>query len=84
MDLNRSHYTTDDLPNSRALHVGVDRAATAAMCTKHGVTISAIEELVSGGTRVVLMNAQDAQVIRKAFGKRVLSGPVTRTKWLRN
>lgn len=82
MDPTRTQYQSKDLPTSRALHVSVSSAEVMAMCAKHKCTISAIEALASGGTRVVMMNGDDAAVIRKAYGKKVLSGPVTRTRWL--
>jgi len=70
-------------PVSRAVNVSVDTAKVVAMCAKHKVTISAIEALPSGGTRVVLMNSTDAAAIVKAFGSKVIAGPVPRTHWLR-
>lgn len=64
---------------SRAINVDAAPAEVSAMCAKHAVVISAIEKLPSGGTRVVLMNATDTATIAKAFSKKILSGPVTRT-----
>jgi hypothetical protein len=71
-------------PSSRAMNVDAARADVIAMCAKHKATISTIEDLMSGGTRVVLMNGTDAAVIRKAFGKKVIAGEVVRTRWVRN
>ena len=68
---------------SRAVNINAANAQVVAMCTKHKATISAIETLPSGGTRVVLMNAQGAAAIVKAFGSKVITGPVPRTHWLR-
>ena len=42
-------------------------------------TITQIETLVSGGTRVVLQNADDAAVIGRAYRKEIIDGAVTRT-----
>ena len=50
------------------------------MAAKHNAAISAIEPLHPRGTRVVLMNIDGAQAVAKAFGKRVLTGAVTRTR----
>ena len=50
-----------------------------ATCAKHKAPITAIETLSSGGTRVVLMNAVDAAKIGKAYGNKVMTGPVVRT-----
>lgn len=66
---------------SRAMNVDADQAEVIARCAKYNATISAIETLISGGTRVVLMNGDDAAVIRKAFGSKIITGLVTRTKW---
>ncbi len=71
------------VPISRAVNVSVEQAQVIAMCKKHDATISAIETLPSGGTRVVLMNSEDAAKIIKAFGSKVLTGTVTRTHWMR-
>lgn len=43
--------------------------------------ISAIEPLHPQGTRVVFMNADDAAVVTRVCGARLLTGPVTRNAW---
>jgi hypothetical protein len=53
-------------------------------CLDKNVTISAIEDLISGGTRVVMMNGDDAAVIRRVYKSKLLSGPVVRTRWVRS
>ena len=63
---------------SRAINIEATQADVLAACLKHGLTISAMESLVSGGTRVVLMSGDAAETVRQAFGKRVLTGPVQR------
>lgn len=71
---------------SRAINLDIDENAVRTACAKHGVTISAIEVLQSGGTRVVLMSGAAAETMRKAFGKRVLTGEVQRAPlrtWIR-
>jgi hypothetical protein len=65
---------------SRAVNIDAERAVVVAMAAKHKAVISAIEPLHPRGTRVVLMNIQDAHTVAKAFGKRVLTGAVTRTR----
>ena len=67
---------------SRAMNVNIDQAEVIARCAKHNAAISAIEPLLSGGTRVVLVNADDAAVMRAAFGSKVIDGTVSRTKWV--
>jgi len=64
---------------SRAINVNASHAYVLTTCRKHGAVISAIEPLPSGGTRVVLMNADATATMRQAFGKRVISGDVRRT-----
>jgi hypothetical protein len=65
---------------SRAVNIDADQADVVAMAAKHKAAISAIESLHPRGTRVVLMNIEDANTVAKAFGKRVLTGAVTRTR----
>jgi len=69
---------------SRAMNVSIAQADVEALCRKHAASISAIETLHSGGTRVVLQNNQGAETMRKAFGKKVMAGAVVRTPWVRN
>jgi len=64
---------------SRAINVNASQADVLTTCKKHGAVVSAIEALASGGTRVVLMNADATATIRQAFGKKVISGDVRRT-----
>lgn len=64
---------------SRAINVNATNAEVAAMCAKHKATISAIEALPAGGTRVVMMNADDAAVIAKAFKTKILATDTKRT-----
>jgi hypothetical protein len=64
---------------SRALNLSATQADVIQTCTKHKAVITAIETLRSGGTRVVLSNADDAAIIGKAFGAKVITGPVSRT-----
>lgn len=71
-------------PISRALNINAAASTITAMCAKHDIEISAIEPLLSGGTRVVLMNVDDAAAIQHAFRTKLVKGPVTRTRWVRN
>jgi hypothetical protein len=63
---------------SRAINVDATVAHVTDMCAKHSAPISVIEPLLSGGTRVVLLNAHDTAVVTRAYGAKVMSGPVTR------
>ncbi|HEX8414369.1 MAG TPA: hypothetical protein VF637_10870 [Sphingomicrobium sp.] len=64
---------------SRALNVNASPAHVTATCAKHNAGISAIEPLASGGTRVVLLNANDTAAISAAYGTKVMTGTVRRT-----
>ena len=64
---------------SRAINVNASETEVLKSCATHGATISAIETLASGGTRVVLMNATATETMRAAFGRKVLTGEVRRT-----
>ena len=65
----------------KAIH---DRLARLVIvnCELHD-RLPAIETLPAGGTRVVMMNGDDAAVMVKAFGSKVMTGPVKRTHWMR-
>ncbi|MBW8842997.1 MAG: hypothetical protein JF608_14595 [Sphingomonadales bacterium] len=65
------------------MNVSLDRAAVEALCVKHQTKISAIETLPKGGTRVVMMNGDDAEAMRRVFGNKILTGTVTREHWAR-
>ena len=64
---------------SRALNLDAPQEHVLATCAKHKAPITQIETLVSGGTRVVLKNADDAAVIGRAYRNNIIDGQVTRT-----
>lgn len=64
---------------SRAININATKDHVIATCAKRKVPISAIEALVSGGTRVVLNNVVDTALVAKAYGSKVIAGAVTRT-----
>lgn len=64
---------------SRAINVNATVDHVIATCAKRKVPISAIEALKSGGTRVVMNNADDTARIAKAYGSKVITGAVVRT-----
>lgn len=66
---------------SRALNVDATVDQVIALSAKHDVAISAIEPLLPNGTRVVFMNADGAAIVARAYGARVITGPVTRAPW---
>jgi hypothetical protein len=57
---------------SRALNLNAPKEHVLAMCTKHNAPITQIETLVSGGTRVVLRNGDDAATIGRAYKGKLL------------
>nr|WP_084689621.1 hypothetical protein [Sphingomonas changbaiensis] len=64
---------------SRAINIDAPRAHVLASCSKRKLPISTIEDLRSGGTRVVMNNAADAAVIATLYGRKVITGLVQRT-----
>lgn len=66
---------------SRAVNVDATIEQVVAFSAKHNAAISAIEPLQPSGTRVVFMNADDAAVVARAYGNKVLKGAVTRSPW---
>lgn len=65
---------------SRAIYIDAPTDHVAATCAGRNVPISAIEALPSGGTRVVMNNSSDTALIAKAYGSKVITGNVTRTR----
>ncbi|MCW4461309.1 hypothetical protein OK349_06290 [Sphingomonas sp. BT-65] len=63
---------------SRALNINATQEHVVAACAKHKIPISAIETLQSGGTRVVMNNADDTARVAKAYGSKVIKGVATR------
>lgn len=63
---------------SRAVHLQLSEAEVVQLCTKHSVGISALEALVSGGTRLVTMSADGAETIRHAVKGKLIKGEVKR------
>ncbi len=64
---------------SRALNLDAPQEQVLDMCAKHKASITQIETLVSGGTRVVFKNGDDAAAIGRAFKNKIISGAITRT-----
>jgi hypothetical protein len=64
---------------SRAINIKATQDHVIATCARRKVQISAIEALVSGGTRVVLNNIVDTAIIAKAYRSKVITGAVART-----
>lgn len=54
---------------SRAINVNLEVATVRQLSAKHNASISVVESLISGGTRVVYNNSVDAQEMRAVFTK---------------
>ena len=63
---------------SRALNLDAPKEHVLATCVKQKVAITQIEALVSGGTRIVLKNGDDAATIGRIYKSKVITGPVSR------
>jgi hypothetical protein len=66
------------------MNVTLDHQIVRAQAERHKAPISAIETILSGGTRVVFMNMPDAERMRKVFSKSLIKGSVVRSRWVRN
>lgn len=64
---------------SRALNLDAPQEHVLATCVKQKVAITQIEALVSGGTRIVLKNGDDAATIGRIYKNKLIAGPVSRT-----
>ena len=63
---------------SRAINTKATPAEMTKLCQDHKATITAMEVLRSGGTRVVLTTGHDAARIVKLLKAKVIDGPVVR------
>lgn len=54
-------------------------ATVTQVCNQLGLRISAIETLVSGGTRVVCASSNDAATLKRKLQSKVIAGPVKRS-----
>ena len=63
---------------SRAVHVQAAADHISQTCLKLGAKITAIEPLLSGGTRVVLSNAAQCAAVARAYPKQLIEGAVRR------
>ncbi|MBB3910515.1 hypothetical protein [Sphingomonas desiccabilis] len=81
--MNTSQPGTNVQTRSRALNLNLSKARIEQLCAKHDAAISVIEPLPGGGTRVVLMNISDADVLRQACSGKLLARDVPRTAFFR-
>ncbi|MBA2932899.1 hypothetical protein HZF05_02200 [Sphingomonas sp. CGMCC 1.13654] len=64
---------------SRAFCVTLHIDDVMAACAKNKATISTVEPLHTGGTRVVLINSHDAAIMSRVFAGKLITGDVIRT-----
>ncbi len=63
---------------SRAINLTMPQAGVIASCAKAGVSISAIEELPSGGTHLVCTTGEGAEEMRTKLKAHLIQGRVKR------
>ncbi len=64
---------------SRTLHLSMSQSDVVDQCHKQSVGISAIEELVSGGVRLVTMSVDGAETMRAKLKSKIIKHEVQRT-----
>ena len=64
---------------SRALNLNATEDSVKAACIASKIDISAIEPLLSGGTRVVCLTSEGARVLRKSMKTKLIEGRVQRS-----
>jgi hypothetical protein len=69
---------------SRAMNLRLPEAKVRTSCEKAGVSISAIETLPSGGTRLVCTREEGAEEMRGVFKKDMIEGNVARYTFQRS
>lgn len=69
---------------SRAINVTATQAEVQARAAASGVSISAIETIPAGGTRVVFTHIADAELMRRMFADEMIAGTIVRTPWVQN
>jgi len=63
---------------SRAVNVQATADHISETCLKLGAKITAIEPLLSGGTRVVLSNSVERAAVARSYAKQIIEGVVRR------
>lgn len=69
---------------SRAMNVSLPEAQVRLQCEQAGVSISAIETLPSGGTRLVCTREEGADEMRVRLRKSIIEGKVPRYAFQRS
>ncbi|MBK5265408.1 MAG: hypothetical protein JJE34_09290 [Alphaproteobacteria bacterium] len=64
---------------SRAINISETVQVVTDACERHAVAFTTMEPLESGGTRVVCLNSDGADLLRRKMKTKILSGPVVRS-----
>jgi hypothetical protein len=65
---------------SRAINLAMSGKAVRQHCDEHSVGISSIEELSSGGVRLVCMSGDGAAQVRRSLKAKLIEGDTVRTR----
>lgn len=68
---------------SRAMNLALSEKNVRARCEQHGILISSIEPLPSGGTHLICMNSQGADAMREKYSAHIIFKPVHRFAFYR-
>lgn len=68
---------------SRAINLSLPQAEVRSECQRVGISISAIEPLLSGGTHLVCTTGGAAEEARLRFGAHIIKGAVRRFPFYR-
>lgn len=68
---------------SRAINLTIDLPTALATAQQAGVTLSASEQLPSGGCHVVARTSDGAEILRKKFKGKMVEGKVARYAFAR-
>jgi translation initiation factor 2 alpha subunit (eIF-2alpha) len=66
---------------TRALLLSMKAGDVMARCLRENVGVSAIEQLVSGGVRLVCMSSNGAARMRKVLEAKLIEGEVVRERF---
>jgi hypothetical protein len=66
---------------SRAINLAMSERDVLDRCEAAGVGVSALEQLPSGGVRLVCMGVAGADLMRKLLPKKLIQGDVLRQKF---
>ncbi|MCW1403518.1 hypothetical protein OKA06_14800 [Novosphingobium sp. MW5] len=71
-----------DIKITRAMNVSLSEQQVRQLCQNNSLRISAIEQLVSGGTHVVLLTIQEADDARHLMRTAIITGKVKRSPFM--